>query len=328
MSTPIAVKAAPLQRASNGNHPLPDYGLLYFHHLGAELRSIPAGRIDADARAIVDETLRKSEEGSLCWDDLYVFDLMLSRLLPPEKLPRKVWSLRLRYRDVVDLQEYEAYLASKPPSIADSSKDREEELRADVDYLLGQIYLRYSIGPFGERIRDRVSKRVAIVTLGGLGIMGVVFVLNLIGVRETYSAALPTALFAGALGGLLSLQQRYQSSARHGDPIEGVSQLAHNWPHVFLPAINGAVFALVLYMLMLGGLLSGDIFPKFMKPDDNQNGLVLLEFLKQGKPAAPSDYAKLIVWCFIAGFAERFVPDTLTRLISRTERDKKPKQTS
>jgi hypothetical protein len=327
MSTTVAVKAAPVERASFGSSPLPDYGLLYFHHLHAELRSIPPGRLDADARAIADEILRRNQEGSLCWDDLYAFDLMLVRLLPPERLPRKVWSLRLRYRDIVDLQEYEAYLASKPPSIADSSKDREEELRADIEYLMGQIYLRYSIGPFGERIRDRVSKRVAIVTLFGIGAMGIVFGLNLVGVRETYSAALPTALFAGAMGGLLSLQQRYQGTARHGDPVEGVSQLAHNWPQVFLPAINGAVFALVLYMLMLGGLISGDIFPRFMKPDENQNGLVLLEFLRQGKPANPSDYAKLIVWCFVAGFAERFVPDTLSRLVARTQTDKKPKQT-
>ena len=325
MSTPVAVKAAPVERVPVGNNPLPDYGLLYFHHLSAELRSIPAARIDADTRAIADEVLRKNQEGSLCWDDLYAFDLMLARLLPPEKLSRKVWSLRLRYQDVVDLQEFQAYLASKPPSIADNPKEREEELRADIEYLLGQIYLRYSIGPFGERIRDRVSKRVAIVTLFGIGAMGVVFALNLMGVRETYSAALPTALFAGAMGGLLSLQQRYQGTARQGDPVEGVSQLAHNWPQVFLPAINGAVFALVLYMLMLGGLISGDIFPRFMKPEENQNGLVLLEFLRQGKPANPADYAKLIVWCFVAGFAERFVPDTLSRLVSRTQGDKKSK---
>jgi len=326
MSIAMPVKVSSIQSSSNGSHPLPDYGLLYFHHLNAEFRSIPAARIDADARTIIEEALKKNQEGSLCWDDLYAFDLILSRLLPPEKLPRKVWSLRLRYKDVVDLQEYEAYLASKPPSIADSSKDREEELRADIDYLLGQIYLRYSIGPFGERIRDRVSKRVAIVTLFGIGAMGVVFALNVLGIRETYSAALPVALFAGALGGLLSLQQRYQSAARQGDPIETVSQLSHNWPQVFLPAINGAVFALVLYMLMLGGMLSGDIFPKFMKPDENQNGLVLLDFLKQGKPAYPSDYAKLIVWCFIAGFAERLVPDTLSRLVSKTQPEKKPRQ--
>jgi len=325
MSTPAPVKEVSVQSASNGSHPLPDYGLIYFHHLNAELRSLPPAKIDQDAKVIAEEVQRKSETGSLCWDDLYAFDLLLARHLPAERLARKVWSLRMRYRDVADLQEYEAYLASKPPSIADNSKDIEQELRADIEFLLGQIYLRYSIGPFGERLRDRISKRVAIVTLFGIGTMGVVFALNLLGVRETYSAALPTALFAGAMGGLLSLQQRYQSTARRGDPLESVSQLVHNWPQVFLPAINGAIFAFILYMLVLGGLLSGDIFPKFMKPEENQNGLVLLEFLKQGKPATPSDYAKLIVWCFLAGFAERLVPDTLSRLVARNETDKKGK---
>src|SRR5258708_1215169 len=117
MSTSMPVKVPSAQAASNGHHPLPDYGLLYFHHLNAELRSLPPGRIDPDAKSAGDEIQRKNETGSLCWDDLYAFDLMLSRLLPAERLPRKVWSLRLRYRDVADLQEYEAYLASKPPSI-------------------------------------------------------------------------------------------------------------------------------------------------------------------------------------------------------------------
>jgi len=323
MSTPTPVGVLPVRSNPNGNQPLPDYGLLYFHHLNAELRGIPAATVDADSKMIADEILRKKEEGSLCWDDLYAFDLMLSRLLPPERLARKVWSLRLRYRDIADLQEYEAYLASKPPSIAENSKGIERELRADIEFLLGQIYLRYSIGPFGERIRDRISKRVAIVTLIGIAAMGVLFVLNVVGVRETYSAALPVALFAGGMGGLLSLQKRYQGAARRGDPVDSVSQLVHNWPQVFLPAINGAVFAVILYMLMLGGLLTGDIFPRFMRPDENLNGLVLLDFLKQGKPAAAGDYAKLVVWCFIAGFAERLVPDTLSRLVSRNQTEKK-----
>src|SRR5215813_297780 len=184
MSTAMPVKVSSIQSGPNGSHPLPDYGLLYFHHLNAEFRSIPAARIDADARTIIEKALKKNQEGSLCWDDLYAFDLILSRLLPPEKLPRKVWSLRLRYKDVVDLQEYEAYLASKPPSIADSPKDREEELRADIDYLLGQIYLRYSIGPFGERLRDRLSKRFAILTPLGTGTTGPVCAFKSLAVRE------------------------------------------------------------------------------------------------------------------------------------------------
>jgi len=43
-------------------------------------------------------------------------------------------------------------------------------------------------------------------------------------------------------------------------------------------------------------------------------------FLTSTGPADGISYALLIIWSFIAGFAERLVPDTLNRLVTKNEK--------
>jgi hypothetical protein len=83
-------------------------------------------------------------------------------------------------------------------------------------------------------------------------------------------------------------------------------------------------------MLVIAGLLEGELFPKFLpeitqqpEPANQPVGTALSDLLQQGRPGSRRDYAKLIIWSFIAGFAERYIPDTLSRFISRKEADRK-----
>src|SRR5205085_10512085 len=168
---------------------------------------------------------------------LYTFELILSRLLPPERLAREVWNLRARFRDVAGLKLYEAYLASKPPDLANQTE--EKALRSDIEYLLDEIYLRYAITPVNERARDRISSRIMAGILGGILLVVFVILLNTLikAEGEPLSATLLPVMFIGAMGGLVSMQQRYQSVSREGDPIDNISQLTQNWSRLFLPAV-------------------------------------------------------------------------------------------
>jgi hypothetical protein len=133
-------------------------------------------------QTLVDELLKKRQNLSLTWNDLYTLELLLTRLEPPERLRRKVWSLRARYRDVAGLQEYEAYLASKPPELVDQPNATSQmntaavqTWRADIAHLLSELYLRHAIAPVRERQRNRLSNWAAGVILVGLG-MGLLFI--------------------------------------------------------------------------------------------------------------------------------------------------------
>ncbi len=197
-------------------------------------------------------------------------------------------------------------------------------LRADIEYLLGELYLRYAIMPIRERVRDQITNKVAIYMLVAITFVILslysVFKASPAGKVPVEMATVIVVIFSGAVGGLVSMQQRYQSVPNEGDQIDSVSELAHGFLTTFTPLFSGAIFALILFFLIVAGMLQGGVFPKMLEAGASKASS-FVDFMRSAIPANVGDYAKLVIWSFVAGFAERFVPDTLSRFLQRRETD-------
>jgi hypothetical protein len=96
-------------------------------------------------------------------------------------------------------------------------------------------------------------------------------------------------------------------------------ELEHGRYVVMSAPLFGAIFAVILYLLFVSGYVSGDLVPKFLPSADSTGALRFREFMDRAQPLAVQDVGKVLIWSFLAGFAERLVPDALDRLVARQQ---------
>jgi hypothetical protein len=202
-------------------------------------------------------------------------------------------------------------MASKPPNENESNID---DVRADLDRLLDSLHWSYALTPIRARMRNRLIRFIgnwvfwSAITLLILAYWAAQY-------DQTLVATLLILMLAGSLGGFMSLLQRIQNTPTGGDPLISILEVQNGEFSLYLAPVSGAVFAVLLYLIFLGGLVSGVIFPEHLTHFHLWWGPVQWD----GPPPETADYAKLVVWSFIAGFAERLVPDTLDRLVKRAQ---------
>jgi hypothetical protein len=152
-----------------------------------------------------------------------------------------------------------------------------------------------------------VTRRLIIMTGSALLLM----VAGIFGLTLIFHFRFPVswACFGcGLIGGFVSIQQRLKTIAD-----AELSLLAKSWFQIALIPVYGGIFALVLYVGFLSEVVSGKLFPSFYVPpfanppthDD------VARFLSETLPATGPDLAKLLFWCFVAGFSERFIPQII-----------------
>lgn len=117
----------------------------------------------------------------------------------------------------------------------------------------------------------------------------------------------PMAAFAtGVVGGFVGLQRRLKSMSS-----DDLTLLANSWVYVCLSPLVGGILAVVLYVLFISTLVSGELFPKFVPDDPSRIGKGFAGiFAVHGDSVA---YSKMLFWSFVSGFSERFVTDIVSK---------------
>jgi len=156
----------------------------------------------------------------------------------------------------------------------------------------------------------KITRRLILMTLCGVLIISGLFGLTmLLGQRFMISWA---CFGCGLVGGFVSIQQRLKKVSD-----EELDLLSRSWFQILLIPIYGGIFALVLYLVFLGNIVQGSLFPKFSIPQFSDPPTIqnIKQLITATSPSSGIDFAKLIFWCFVAGFSERLVP----QIISKTQ---------
>lgn len=157
---------------------------------------------------------------------------------------------------------------------------------------------------------ERLFRILVFALLLQLGWIALAFFTN----HFTGQSALPVVMFIGVLGGVIGLQNRLKSLSD-----DDLILLSQSWRYMLLAPLVGGFLAMLLYVMFISGLVKGDLFPAFRFDHAGENALQVLKengikSLFMIHAVSYESYAKLIVWCFIAGFSERFVTNIIGRL--------------
>lgn len=213
------------------------------------------------------------------------------------------------------------------PSVVILAKRRDPQATDEAKQALLAKLLRDTHNRYAERRSERAERRVVAwrMALLGAGVATVFVGMFLaLGAEIIFASPLSIGLghfalqkynfvvciFFGFLGAFLSRLMAFHSTSGKlsFEDLEG----GYAWHFLLVRLLVGAFSALVLYLVIAAGLLGGDLFPSPV--EGGGFGPLWVWYESYGYSGPSANFAKLIVWCFIAGFSERFLPDSLSAL--------------
>ncbi len=125
------------------------------------------------------------------------------------------------------------------------------------------------------------------------------------------------AFFVGCMGASISLRIRIATDA------QVLQEAGRSNIDTMMPILYGAIMAGLIYLMFMSGILSGDagtgllttnLFPTFDVDSVDIKSQGLVKSFLGSRPATLPDLGKLLVWCFLAGYSEKFVIGILGKL--------------
>jgi len=287
----------------------------YFQQIRAEILSGRPETEKLSASGLAGKILHGSASpAALTWDAVTQAEIDLIRVLPPERLALKYMRLRGELAALAGPDLAAAYVGGFP-----DKTDAIDEANLEVYCLdmLAQIQkLRILRKGFG-RIRSYVT---VFATL--LALLFIFFIIRWFFAATAneqgagYMFASRMLVLTGMLGGCVSALSRLYSTSW----INGVATGTDSFGQIcfslilnfILAVIEGGIFAILLYTVFVGSIVNGSVFPAVTA--DRMAATPYFHIYFESALASHAEFAKALVWAFIAGFSERLVPDFIGTL--------------
>lgn len=129
------------------------------------------------------------------------------------------------------------------------------------------------------------------------------------------------ALMIGGIGACVSFFLRFPKLGK----VE-LEFMVTSWWSVVVPILIGLIMGGFIYIVFFAGILTGDggmglftsnLFPLFTSPQVSEGEPLNIKIAMEIRPVSVQDFGKLLVWCFLAGYSERLVPNILQNLERR-----------
>lgn len=225
--------------------------------------------------------------------ELYFLEASLIEYLETQDLKLRIAGFRDMLANLLTADSYNA-IAGQLCDLATEAD--EEKLRGEARALASRLYRRYEGVPAVERLRRNIVGSIGVAATLTVGLVLVAVV--------ALQAPVAWVAAAGAIGASVSTIARlYDLDARH-EPFRMWLTIENGQMTLIMAPLVGATFALVLLAMFWGGVVSGIVFPHFDAAPTVTSKLGL----------SPGSFAKLMLWGFASGWAERMVPDVLNKL--------------